>query len=157
MSETDWSVYASYRDSRAFFGAVRRAVPRMDELRYTLEFGMEFSGCAAGRNPNPSDPTGNRAIYLADNEDALMRQAQRKIAQCEELIGVALVVIDAVRAGLGDRYADALDAHFVDCLSLHGCAHRLDISTSSVKRYLSIAQDWCDYQSHRLFTREFRY
>ena len=154
--QSNWQTWAAFGDSRKFFAAVRAAVPQLDEARYVVEYGIEMrGGSSIGHNPNPPDPTGNAATYLADNADELMLKAKRKIEYCENLIGVALVVIASVHDGLGDRHADMVELHYVGALSIAECAKTLDMSISTVKRDISIAHDWCDCQSHRLFTGDY--
>lgn len=111
---------------------------------------VQRSGERVGRS-GLGDPTANRAAAAVDIGDKLMRTARERLEECETHLAAGLIVIEAVRAGLGEQYADALDLHYMDGLSERATAERMGVSRSTVLRYVSTACDWCDWRAVRLF------
>ena len=95
--------------------------------------------------PGIGDPTASKAIY---NVDIWSDRLQVLLAREKELIdfiGVTLKIIEGVRRGLGDDYADLLDQRYIDCLKWHDVQlHGKRVKLSTGKAKVSIAFDWID-------------
>lgn len=141
---SDWQIFARYPNAQMFFRQVRVDMRLMDEYRFIIENGAQPRG--GGGHAGISDPTASKALFLLTTDQKEREKAKRKLAVCDELVGVGLRVINAVDKGLGERYAHALELHYVDCLSIRDCAERLNVSAATVKRDLGIACDWLDSQ-----------
>ena len=92
-----------------------------------------------------SDPTASRACYNVDvwcERLELLRARERELI---DFIGTTLAIIEAVRRGLGDDYADILDQRYID--GLRWCDVLMDgepVTLSTGKRKVAIAFDWID-------------
>lgn len=141
-------MFRRYADSRAFFEAIRRAAPEIEYWHMVEREGAEALAAPShdGGAHGIGDPTANRAVWLADNDGAVRARARREIARRTELVGAGLVAIAAVRDGLGAKYADALDAHYIDGDSYRDIAEAQGVSRKTVMLRVSVACDWCDSQ-----------
>lgn len=61
-------------------------------------------------------------------------------------IGDALVVLDGVRAALGDSYADSVELHYIECETWERVAAALGVSAITCKRWRTRAFEWLDSQ-----------
>ena len=92
-----------------------------------------------------ADPTAQRAIYNVDvwgEKFAHLREIESELL---EFIGVTLAIIEGVRRGLGNDYADILDQRYID--GLRWCDVEVDgksVSSATGKRKVAIAFDWID-------------
>lgn len=91
-----------------------------------------------------SDPTAQRAIYnvdeLADKLDALRKEAY----ELETFIGQSLVIIQAVRDGFGEIYANLLEWYYIDLLTWTQISTDYEIKRSTCYYLVDIACDWID-------------
>lgn len=87
-----------------------------------------------------SDPTASRAIRNVDEWGEQLAELRKREAELEHFIGVSLAIIEAVRSGLGNDYADILDARYIDCLTWT----QMDMPKSTGKMKVAIAFDWVD-------------
>lgn len=141
-----WQHWHKARDAREFFRSVPRTVSEMERWRVVADEGVDALALPVshGGGSGVSDPTANRAIWLADHDDSVRAEAIKKVRQCEERIGAALIVIEYVRTYLGEKYADSLELHYVDCLSISATAHELQAGRTTVKGRICVACDWLD-------------
>ena len=92
-----------------------------------------------------SDPTAVRAVYNVDvwgERLELLRARERELI---DFIGTTLAIIEGVRRGLGDEYADILDQRYID--GLRWCDVIIDgapISDRTGRYKAAIAFDWVD-------------
>ena len=63
-----------------------------------------------------------------------------------DAIGDALVVLEGVRAALGDSKADAVELHYIDCETWERVAAALGVSLITCKRWRSQAFEWLESQ-----------
>ena len=147
-----WQIYISYKDARSFFRDIPRVIAMMDEARLIADYGVAAFGQSGGGGAN-SSPTESMGIYLAMHQNSVIHQARQRVEECEEVIGTALQVVHAVRHGLGKKYADALDLHYIDCMSTSNAAETMEISARTLNRYIETACDWCDYKGVHLFDK----
>lgn len=142
-----WHYWRDAGGARAFFSSAAKAVKDMERWRVIADEGVDALALpSSGHGSGVSDPTANRAIWLADHDDAARREAMEKLEECERLIGAALIVISTVRKGLGSAYGDALDRHYIDGHTLGSIAEDLGVTKSAVHQRIGVALDWCDSQ-----------
>ena len=141
-----WQLLRDAGSARAFFAQVRRAVKDMEEWRYIADEGADAFAVTGtgGASSAVSDPTANRAIWLADHDEAIRANAVEHILHCESLIGAGLAIIAVVRRELGDKYAAVLDGYYIDCWSWASVADECGISKSTAFERRDIALDWLD-------------
>lgn len=92
-----------------------------------------------------SDPTATRAIRNVDEWGEQLAELRKRESELEHYIGVTLELIEAVRVLLGDKYADVLEARYIDLLEwrdVKACGE--SISRTTAYTYASIAFDWMD-------------
>ena len=97
------------------------------------------------RGSDVSDPTAARAIYNVDVWGEKLTHLRELENELLEFIGVTLAIIEGVRRGLGDEYADILDQRYID--GLRWCDVLVDgksVSSATGKRKVSVAFDWID-------------
>ena len=91
-----------------------------------------------------SDPTASRAIHNVDEWGEQLAELRKREAELEHFIGVSLAIIEAVRVGLGDTYAQLLDARYIDD---EPWAHITELTGVPRQRghyMMNIAFDWID-------------
>lgn len=147
-----WQLFRAAGSTKQFMADVRQAVTDMDYWRYISDNGADAFTHDGNGGGWVSDPTAARAIYLADNDGRVRANARRHVARCEIVIGAGLELIAHVREGLGEIYADALDAHYIDGMSLRIIAEDSGVSKSAIQQRIDVACDWADSQPlKRLF------
>ena len=87
-----------------------------------------------------SDPTASRAIRNVDEWGEQLVELRKRESELEHFIGTTLAIIEAVRSGLGNDYADILDKRYIDCLTWT----QMDVAKSTGKMKVAIAFDWID-------------
>ena len=127
------------------FEQTRRNVQRLDIVHTCL-----MNECDDWKPPSvrahneQSDPTAQRAIYnvdeLADKLDALRHEAD----ELETFIGQSLVIIQAVRDGFGEIYANLLERRYIDLQSWTTIIDDLGINRRRCYYLTDIAFDWID-------------
>ena len=111
------STMRSYQDSRAFFSAVTHAAARLEDIERELKEGpdaMPHGGSVRGGGIG--NPTESRAIWLVTEGAAWEQRLVDERERLTYVVGCALVLVAYVRDGLGEAYADVLDARYVDDL-----------------------------------------
>lgn len=105
---------------------------------------LEIMACGEDWKPEEvrvpkGDPTCTKALHLLDWSDKLATLEARK-DELEEFIGLTLAIIEGVRVGLGEEYADVLDARYIDCMTWRD----MGVNKSTGKHRVSVACDWVD-------------
>lgn len=132
-------------DARERFERTRKAVVRLDEVKALIMYDCDDwkpPGVKAGTET--SDPTASRAIYAVDELGEKLEALHREERELEQLIGESLAIIRAVRDGFGDKYADALDARYIDGWQFSRIADEFEIAKSTAKERVDVALDWID-------------
>ena len=146
MRLSDAVVQASvWPDARTFFEAVGKAVDAIARIDEQLMFGIEGVTRKPGMGPKPvtGDPTASAALF-AESAHARLDDLKAERESMELTVGAGLAVIEGVRAGLGERYADVLDARHVDKLTWDECADRAGVSKMTAIRDALTAYEWVD-------------
>lgn len=127
------------------FEQTRASVQRLDVVHVCL-----MNECDDWKPPSvrahneQSDPTAQRAIYnvdeLADKLDALRKEAD----ELETFIGQSLVIIQAVRDGFGEIYANLLERRYIDLESWTTITDDVRFNRYKCYRLLDVAFDWID-------------
>ena len=141
-----WQRLRAAGSARVFFAAVRRAVTEEDEWRTIASYGADAFAPSGSGSAWVSDPTGLRAAYLADNDDAIRGHALAMVGECRAVVKAGEHIVAVVRSGLGGPYADALAMHYVDCLSFAQVAEMCGCSKSAAMLRRDVACDWVDSQ-----------
>ena len=140
-----WQHWRDAGDARTFFRAVAKAITDMERWRTIADEGVDALALpASGHGSGISDPTANRAIWLVDNDGRVRAEARRRLKACEDKVGAGLVVIAYVRRYLGARYAEPLDAHYIEGESIRSTAARLGVGVTTAKGRIAVACDWLD-------------
>ena len=149
----EYALYSAQRDTRSFFRAMKPTRKAAEYWNTVAVEGIEaFShGRDGGHSSGIGDPTANRAAMIVDYGDKVVEHAREKLAECTTYLGAGLVVVESVRAGLGSKYADALDLHYMDGLDMHEAAEQMHVNKSTAARWISTACDWCDWRGPLLF------
>ena len=111
---------------------------------------MIMNDCDEWRPPSVSsrhstpDPTANAAIRHVDELEGKLKALREEESELIDMIGEAIVVIEAVREGLGNKYADILEWFYIDCLTWEDIRRAHDVPKTTGYRDRCIAFDWID-------------
>lgn len=127
------------------FIKTRSAVMELSVIQAQLEeMGDDWKPDTVGRG-GISNPTESRAIYELDVLADMLGQLETRERELTEFIGTTLAIIDGVRRGLGNEYAEILGQRYIG--GLKWADVRLDgepISPRTGRYKLNIAFDWID-------------
>ena len=127
------------------FEHVRLAVARLHEVQL-----MIMNDCDEWRPPSVSarhstpDPTANAAIRRVDELEGKLKALHAEESELIGTIGEALVIIRAVRDGLGDKYANVIEWRYIDCMSWEFIKDEHDVTRQTCYNWTNIAFDWID-------------
>lgn len=126
------------------FEATRKAIERLADVQALLMTdGEDWQPPTIGKVGN-SDPTASRAIRnvdeLADKLEAL-RQEEHELL---DTIGESLAIIEGVRAGFGEIYANLLEWRYIDGWTWQRIVDDKGIKRTTGHNLLDIAFDWID-------------
>ena len=127
------------------FEQVKRAVARLHEVQL-----MIMNDCDDWRPPSVSsrhaisDPTANKAIRHVDELEGKLSTLRAEETELIDFIGEALVIIHAVREGLGVKYADVLEWRYIDCMTWEYICDEYDVTRQTCHNWINIAFDWID-------------
>jgi hypothetical protein len=133
------------KDARARFESCKRAVVRLREVQLAI-----MNDCDDWRPPSVSskhsmsDPTANRAVWRVDELGEQLAALKAEEVELTGEIGEALVVIRAVRDGLGGKYADVMEWRYIDLMKWEAIEHDYGIAKTTGHYLLNIAFDWVD-------------
>lgn len=126
--------------ARERFVQTRKAVIELNAIKAKLsESGDDWRPDGIPSSETP-DPTANQATYNVDVLGDLLERLRNREGELEEFIGGTLELIEHVRRGLGDDYANILDWRYIDGLTWE----QIGIASTTGKRKASIAFDWID-------------
>ena len=132
--------------ARDRFERTRDAVKRLHEVKLMIMYDCEdWQPPNVKTKGNTSDPTATHAIYVVDNLEEKMRALRQEEQELETFIGESLAIIEAVRNGLGEDYANVLTGRYIDCFYWHSVLSVYNISSKGTAHRLhDIALDWID-------------
>ena len=130
--------------ARERFEATRVAVQRLNDVKTAIMLEGEEWKPEQPKSHGLSDPTARKAIYRADELAQIMDSLYREEHELENYIGTTLALIEAVRKGLGDKYADVLDWLYIDCSSWTYIVDAYGVARSTAFARRNIAFDWID-------------
>lgn len=90
------------------------------------------------------NPTANAAIHHIDYVEKALQVLRVEERELTETIGRVLVIIQAVRDGLGDKYADVLEWRYIDCLTWPRIRDEYGVSKTTRNDRANVALDWVD-------------
>ena len=130
--------------ARDRFVATRKAVIELDNIHALIMTegddwkppGVKVRGIA--------DPTASRAIRNVDEWQDQLAELRKREDELTSYIGTTLAVIEGVRKGFGEIYANLLDWRYIDCLTWKQIHDDYGIIRTSGKYLVSIAFDWID-------------
>lgn len=143
--------------ARQRFEETRRAVKRLDDIQWMIINNCEdWKPPTVGSRPGTSDPTARQAIYTVETLADKIEQLHREEHELTAFIGQSLVLIESVRTGLGERYANLLEARYVDLWEWETIYAAYDIKRANGNYLLNVAFDWIDsIGEHRLARGQF--
>ena len=131
--------------ARERFVETRKAVVELNGIKALIMSDGDDWMPEGVKIPGISDPTASRAIRNVDEWGEKLAALRQREDELEDFIGVSLMLIEAVRNGLGNDYADILDARYIDCLAwrdVYVGGERIKKRTGQTK--VSIAFDYID-------------
>jgi len=131
--------------ARDRFVQTRSAILEYDELRALLEEGGDDWRPEGIKATGIGDPTANRAIRNVDVLGDRLEAIRARVEELEGFIGLTLRIIEGVRKGLGEDYANLLDQRYIDGLTWRDVTlNGQSVSPSSGKAKVALAFDWID-------------
>ena len=132
--------------ARERFNSTRAAVQRLNDVKLAIMLeGEEWHPDNGVKvRSGISDPTGKQAIYRADELPQIMASLKAEERDLETFIGTTLAIIEAVRVGLGDKYANVLDARYIDCWQWSQVESEYGITRQTGNYLINVACDWVD-------------
>lgn len=132
-------------NAKSRFEATRAAVPRLNEVKALIMYGCDdWRPEGVRTSVATSDPTAAAAIRavdeLADKLDALRAEE----SELEDLIGTSLAIIEAVRRGFGEIYANLLDWYYIDGMTWTEISKEHGVNRTYCYQLVDIAFDWID-------------
>ena len=127
------------------FVRTRSAVVELAIIQAQLsEMGDDWKPDTA-RGTGVAKPTESRAIYELDVLAGRIEQLKAREQELLEFIGTTLAIIEGVRNGLGNDYAEILDQRYIDGFRWSEVTVDGETVNERTGRYkVSIAFDWID-------------
>lgn len=127
------------------FKRTRQAVKRLDEVHALIMYECDdWKPPQVKTKTDKSDPTANKAIYNVDELGEKLEALRKEEAELTDFIGVSLAIIQAVRDGFGEIYANLLDWYYIDGLTWMQISEDTGIKRSTCYYLRDIAFDWID-------------
>lgn len=126
-------------DAREWFDDVRRAAIALGPAEAELA-ALYGPGSPAGVGVR-SGSAGDGGMLAKAMSASRLRD---EVAELEHVVGAALKVVAGVRAGMGERYADALELRYIDAMPWDEVAERIGCKRRRAMELRDIACDWVD-------------
>ena len=131
--------------ARDRFELTRDYVRRLHEIKLLIMYGCDdWKPPRVKARHEMSDPTANKAVYNVDELGPKLDALRREEAELTEFIGVSLAIIQGVKVGFGEIYANLLEWRYIDCLTWRVIHDDHGITKSTGHYLLGIAFDWID-------------
>lgn len=127
------------------FEQTRRAIVRLDEVHALIMYDCDdWKPASVHTKSDKSDPTANKAIHNVDELAEKLEGLRKEEGELTEFIGLTLRIIQAVRVGFGEIYANLLDARYINGLTWAQVYELHGIAKSTGHYLIDIACDWID-------------
>lgn len=132
--------------ARERFNATRAAVQRLEDVQRAIMLeGEEWKPAQPRTRTHAiSNPTETRGIYRAETLPRIMDNLRREEHELIAYIGTTGNLIEAVRSGLGERYASVLEWLYIDCNDWTYIRDVYGVPKSSGSQWRNVAFDWVD-------------
>lgn len=131
-------------NARERFEQTRQAVKRLGEVQLQIMCECDDWRPPTVGKPGKADPTAARAIRAVDELGEKLAALRAEQAELEEFIGTSLAVIQGVRKGFGEIYANLLEWRYIDQLTWQRIHDEYGIPKSTGHYLLDISFDWID-------------
>lgn len=132
-------------DAKQRFEATRNAIKRLDEVHLLLMYDCDdWKPPTIRTKSDKSDPTANQAIYHVDELSDKLEALRREEAELLQLIGDTLAIIEAVRDGFGEIYANLLEWHYIDGQKIKQISEDKGLNRTYCYQLIDVAFDWID-------------
>lgn len=91
-----------------------------------------------------SDPTASRAIRNVDEWGEQLAELRKRESELEHFIGVTLAIIQGVREGFGEIYANLLEWRYIDGLTMTQINKDRGLNRTYCYQLIDVAFDWID-------------
>lgn len=132
------------KNAKSRFEETRDAIPKLHDIKLQIMYGDDWKPQQVRAKTDKSDPTANRAIYNVDEREEKLETLRKDERDYEQLIGESLAIIEAVRIGFGEIYANLLDWYYIDGQTWTQISEDTDIKRSTCYYLRDIAFDWID-------------
>lgn len=130
--------------ARNRFEQTRQAVIELDTIKALIMTGGDDWKPPSVRAHGVSDPTANRAIHNVDTWEEQLVELRKRESELENFIGVTLAIIQGVREGFGEVYANLLEWRYIDGLTMTQINKDSGINRTYCYQLIDIAFDWID-------------
>lgn len=132
-------------NARERFEATRRAIPRLHDVQLAIMYECDdWKPPAVKAHTQTADPTASRAIYRVDELSEKLEALRAEERELEQLIGETLAIISAVRDGFGEIYANLLEWHYIDGMTIKQISDEKNLNRTYCYQLVDIAFDWID-------------
>lgn len=139
-----WLMSNNHVNAKERFEITRSAIRRLEEVKLAIMLEGEDWRPQLPKSRRLSDPTANKAIYRADELKQVLENLAKEEHELETYIGTSLKLIEAVRIGLGDKYANILDARYVDFWNWKRIEEEYEVTRQHGNYIVNVACDWID-------------
>ena len=131
--------------SKDRFEQTRRAIERLAEVKALIMYDCDdWKPPTVKAAHETSDPTASRAIYRADELADKLAALKREEHELEAFIGETLAIIEAVRDGFGEIYANLLEWHYIDGQTWTQISKDKKLNRTYCYQLVDVAFDWID-------------
>lgn len=132
-------------DAKERFKRTRQAIKRLHEVQLQIMYECDdWKPPQVKTKTDKSDPTANKAIYNVDELGEKLEALRNEERELTDLIGTSLAIIEAVREGFGEIYANLLEWRYIDCWTWKRIYDDTGITRDRGRYAIDIAFDWID-------------
>ena len=131
-------------DARERFEQTRKAIERLDYVHALLMSGGEDWKPANVGKSGTSDPTAARAIKNVDELAEKLEALRQEETELTDFIGVSLAIIEGVRSGFGEIYANLLEWRYIDGQTWTQISKDKKLNRTYCYQLVDVAFDWID-------------
>lgn len=136
-------------DAKERFEETRRAVKRLHDVQLAIMYDCDdWKPPAIKAHNEQADPTASRAIYNVEERSEMLEALRKEERELIQLIGESGTIIEAVRAGFNEKYADWLEWRYIDLWTWAQFADELGMeqkkAREKVRYWCGVTFDWID-------------